>query len=549
MNTAPVDQVEFRWQPGKDFSPIASSTDDRHILNACQILIKAATLPKGVTMSHRSLVYHVLPDYDIAAIIERSCDPSALLVGDHSRRESGGRHPQVARALIGTSEAVGVNLALACQWRGLRALRLLPPPGQVAPRQRLEKVPAGELEELVGEYLEHADGLSQPPEGLAYLIAGALREPRRPMAAVLPAASLQGPIQGSYLCGLRFTAGVLLSGIDNGWMPSFSTFEPSQSDDSPGRVPHLVFRAMEVRGGAPPMQPRDENKIFLTEEAGYVLSSPDDYDMIAHCLATAYHELGRVGLAKRLDPIVAGHPSLADRLNATLAELGAFLPASPALPSPAHAPPTTPSAQARHLRPDDDLTAAPPAMDDKLLVKLYNALPQEPCDDFFRAVEWICAAASRRVVVPEPDVRRIISQLNHHDWYVRQLSAHYRDQAPSRLAGLLQPVLTGKLRDPRTMSWLADRISQPDGIWTPAITLIYARLADPEDAAALAASLVPDLLDRIRATHRDPVAGNPPRSPLTFLSRFLRQRVTVPRWLLTGLATTVIVTVLILVRW
>ncbi|MFI6497921.1 hypothetical protein [Nonomuraea typhae] len=544
----PVDQVEFRWQPGKDFSPIASSTDDLHVLNACRALTHAATLPKGAALGHRSLVYLILPDYDIAAVIERSFDPDAFVVGDRAQRESGGRHPQVARALIGTCETVGVDLALACQWRGLRALWLEPPPGQVAPGQRLKRVRADVLAELVAEYLDHADGLSEAPVGLPSLIAAALREPHRPIAAVLPASSLRGPVQNSYLCGLRFTAGVLLSGLGNGWMPSFSTFEPSQSDDAPGQLPHLVFRTMGVRGGAPPMQPREENKIFLAEEAEGVLSSPDDFDMIASCLVTAYRGLGRVELAKRLDPIVAYHASLSDRLKATVAELRAYAPSPPAAylvqtPSP----PVAPSTQDRHLPPGDDAGFAPPAMDGQLLVNLYHALPEQHGDGFFQVVEWICAAASRRVTVPEADVRHIIDQLNHHNWYERKLSTQYRELAPSRLAGLLQPVLKGKLADPRTMSSLAERLALPEGIWTRAVALIYARLTDPRDAAALAAAFVPDLLDRIDAAHRDPVAGHPPRPLLTSLSQFLRRRVRVPRWVLTGMTMTVIVMALFLV--
>ncbi|MFF0863346.1 hypothetical protein ACFYUV_16425 [Nonomuraea sp. NPDC003560] len=562
MNATSVDQVEFRWRPGKDFGPIACSTEDPRVHHASRLILPMATLPRGVTSGHRSLVYLVLPGDELATIIERSYDPDALVLTAPSSRAGGGRHPQVARALIGPCAAVSVDLALACLWQGLGALSLGEPPGQVPQGRTLARLPAADHEELTASFLARAAGRPQPVQGLTALVAAVLRQPGRPLAAMLPATDPQAPVPGAYLRGLRFTAAVLLQGTAHAWRPSFSTFEAAQGDDRGGLQPHLVFRVAQAHGGAPPTQPREENRIALWEEPR---APADECDTLARCLVRAYQELGGTGVAGRLEAVVSQYRTLEARLEAAAVCLRQYAdpPASGyvfAVQKPA-----SPATTGAHRAPGGaDPVSAPPAapggpqetdgMDGKLLAELYRMLPAQDGDAFFQLVEWICAAAGRRVRVPEAEAAQIVEQLNHADWHAARLTGHYRDLAPSRLAGLLQPLLGPRLDRGQPMRWLAARLAREDGaeVWARAGALIYARLDDPRQAAVLADRLLPDLLHRMAEPRQETAPRLPasrPAQPPGLPPDWWRRPARVPRWLLAGLVLAVIVLSLLLVWW
>ncbi|GGS64142.1 hypothetical protein ACFFV7_01540 [Nonomuraea spiralis] len=560
MNATSVDQVEFRWQPGKDFGPVAYSTEDPRIRHAAHLILPMATLPQGVASGHRSLVYLVLPGDGLATIIERSSDPDAVALSAGSPRAGGGRHPQVARALIGPYATVGIDLALACLWQGLDALRLGDPPGQVTYGRTLARLPAGEHEELLRAFRARAGNRPQPVRGLSALVAAVLRQPERPLAAMLPAADLQAPVQGGYLRGLRFTAAVLLRGTGCAWRPSFSTYEPAQGDDRGGLQPHLVFRAAHAHAGAPPTQPREENRIALWEEAE---APADECARVARCLVRAYNELGGTGLAERLGPVVSQYRTLEARLEATALSLRQYAEPSvsayvfpvqrPAPPAVHRVPGATEPVSAPPAA--DDGTDETDGMDGKLLAELYRMLPTQYDDGFFQLVEWICAAAGRRVRVPEAESGQIVEYLNLVDWYADRLTGHYRELAASRLAGLLQPLLGTRLDSGQPMRWLAGRLSREDGagVWARAGALIYARLSDPREAAVLADRLVPELLNRLAEPRHEtaarPSAPRPVQAPPGLLSDAWRRPVRVPRWLLGGLVLAVVVLSAALAWW
>ncbi|MFI7419970.1 hypothetical protein [Nonomuraea sp. NPDC049684] len=561
MNATSVDQVEFRWRPDKDFGPIAYSTDDPRIHHASRLILPMATLPRGVSPGHRSLVYLVLPGDELATIIERSYDPDALVLPVPSAQAGGGRHPQVARALIGPCAAVSVDLALACLWQGLEALCPAEPPGRISPGRTLAKLPADAREELTAAFLTRAATRPQPVPGLAALVAAVLRQPGRPLAAMLPSADFQTPVQGAYLRGLRFTAAVLLQGTAHAWRPSFSTLEAAQGDDRGGLQPHLVFRVAQAHGGAPPTQPREENRVALREEQR---APADECDTLARCLVRAYQELGGTGVAGRLEAVVSQYRTLEARLEAAAVCLRQY--ADPPAPGYVFAvqQPASPAAPGAHRAPGGAEPVSPPpaapggtdetdAMDGKLLAELYRMLPAQHGDAFFQLVEWICAAAVRRVTVPEAEAAQIAEQLSHVDWHAARLTEHYRDLASSRLAGLLQPLLGPRLDRGQPMRWLAARLAREDGaeVWSRAGALIYARLDDPRQAAVLADRLLPELLNRMaeprQETPRLP-AARPARPPGLLLDFWLRPA-RVPRWLPVGLVLAVIVLSLLLVRW
>src|SRR5437879_9544951 len=111
MNSEPVEQVEFRWQRGRDFGPIASSSASTTFIETCRSLFNTmAATPEGAGYGHRSVVYLDLPAHGLAAVIERRFDQDARPVGEGHSLEDGGRHAQVARALVGDRGLVDVEI-------------------------------------------------------------------------------------------------------------------------------------------------------------------------------------------------------------------------------------------------------------------------------------------------------------------------------------------------------------------------------------------------------------------------------------------------------
>jgi hypothetical protein len=560
-----VEQIEFRWTPDADFGPIASSSHSPQFNGDYrQLLQLMAEPPEGVVDGHRSVVYLVFPQRRSASIVERSFTNEALRLIEYDGPEGGvpedgGRHPQVARALIGSFRTVGVDLALACAERGLTGLGIQP--GQAEARQRLIRPAVSRFDAFIAEATELADKLSRTPPGLAHLIAAVLREPDKPISMLLQGDLLRRQtVQHAYLRGLRHTAWYLLEGTDTGWQPSFSTFEPA-SGRTAADLPHLVFREVQARGDAPPPETRSEQRIAADDAARQELSRTDRLDRIAVCLANAYYTLGRSALSDILEPLVVRNGSFEARLAAVEAteNLASFLPArartTAATPRPRPDPqadqrPVPPPAPAETLatRPR---TAAHAVRQKSLswelgpdLNRLYHELAaQRGREGFVEIVELICAFASHQVTVADEEADLIIRRIDQDHWYLTDLREHNADRAAERLSGLMYPLFAGRLDD-RTSVWFQPAFTDPDeqSTWLRGMAMFYHRLIDHVAAPTVGHQLTQAVLDNAAGVRSrqdaaqvpDPSLGSALPAPggrrESALAAWLRLDVSVPIW-------------------
>ncbi|MFC4591234.1 hypothetical protein [Sphaerisporangium corydalis] len=499
-------------------------------------------------------MYLVFPQHDLAAIVQRLYDRQATAVDAGYTREDGGRHPQVARALVGPRAALGIDLALACQQWGVSGiLGLGPSPGQVKPGHRLSEISPEALDAFTERWLWQDDSPARRPEDLCRLVASVLREPGKPISALLPVDRLSGPaaVQGDYLRGLRDTAGVLLRDLDCGWTPSFSTYEPPPGGVAT-QLPHIVFRDRAGQRGAPPTQLREETMLVLCDDADPPYR--DECDLVAVRLVAAYDELGGTGLAAILDPIVR-HDSLRARLEAAATHPGLVKYDHVGTRSAPRAERRTAAARPTHRPPGSRLRYPPerPATvatpDSRSLFSLYEELEaQRGRENFFELVDWICAAASRGVMLSQADAEIVMNHLAHYQWYAPELAKRGGNRAAIRLAGLLYPLFGEQLADDRLLNRLHDLLARPlaPHIWAGALTVLYAQLANPGHAERLEQHLVPALLNRARASRETQShAGHARRWPAAS-SPIWRQRVPVPIWALATAALAMLVMLMVL---
>ncbi|TKK85244.1 hypothetical protein FDA94_26610 [Herbidospora galbida] len=506
--------------------------------------------PPGANLGHRSVVYIQMPDYGMAAVIERLYKPNASPLRDmrgHAggytdRAPYGGREQQVARALVGPAAEVTWELALACHDRGLTDIPGLGlEAGDVDYDDRLNPLHAETLRDFTKTWLRHVDDRRSGPN-LDRLIAAALRNPAQPISALLPPERLSGDgaLQSAYLLGLWGTVSfLLLSGMKSGWRGSFSTFEPPPGNTI-HNLPHLVFRdfTRSAHGDAPPTQTRDENTVHLY--AGAPPAPDDECLRLGSMLARAYEELGYNKLVPLLKQ-VAAYRTMPERFHMlmTMPDLARFDDGKTVL-APLPAAPRSPAEGRRHHHEPDAAPEDARSSNGAELVQVYEMLQSRAgTPAFLELVEWIHAAAAQGVTVGHQQAERLVAVLEDVGWYERELKTAYRAGAAARLAGLLYPLFAGRLNDRRTLSWMSDKVTRPETSpnLVRALIFLYSR-ADGASAGLMAEFVAPSLVRRAAA-----MSGSLTEAP------FWKRTFTAPGWMLAAVVVLVTISVVLQLAW
>jgi hypothetical protein len=343
MGEEVIDQIEFRWQPGRDMAPFAWSFSDARKADFWSSRLAGIFRPpipnpeQGVPGTS---FFYFAPGDGHAAFVWRQYEQDASRLEDDAARRA-----LVARALVGTAEALTPSLAIAtCHSSPLA--RLGPPPGQASSARGLSPLARGHLapERATIEALDEA---ACQEWGLDILIAGALAEPRLPISVMLPAtAMLMDPADSPQLLllwGLWRTTAPLVTvprprdepPAERGW--SFSTYEPPLGSTGTGTLPDIVFRSLEQQG-QPPLNARDEMAVLPRQDAGVPSTG---FPRFGNQLVRAYRELGGLELDRLLQQVAAEHPDVDDRLGQTSKRLSRLWSPSRAAERPAPEPVTS----------------------------------------------------------------------------------------------------------------------------------------------------------------------------------------------------------------
>jgi len=178
-----IDQIEFRWQPGKDLSPIASSftntgARDRWFARLAG-LVRPATPNADLGVPSRSVVYWTFSDGH-AAVIWRQYEMNAITLHDDTPRL-----PLVARAIVAQRNSLRPDTAIAfC--RANAEAELGPPPGQVETGADLPPISISRLRTVAVQAMGEIDEISCQEPGLAPLIAARMRTQDTPISVQLP---------------------------------------------------------------------------------------------------------------------------------------------------------------------------------------------------------------------------------------------------------------------------------------------------------------------------------------------------------------------------
>jgi hypothetical protein len=346
-----VHQIECRWQPHYDFSPIASSFPVRSTATTWFSKLKPAVRPATPNASagtpEVSMVYLTFDD-GTAAVIWRHWDLNAIPLQD-----GGSRRPLVARILVGSQQLLKPEVAMSLCRTGIRGVAG-PLPGQVNPGTALPPITANQLSELAESSVHGLDDRACKEAGLGRLIAAALRDNCTALAVQLPAHEMGDPAKGPQvplLWGLWRTTQPLLADIDDpasgfrNW--SFSTYEPATDASDTRGLADIVFRAHQPR--QQPQLVRRETPVLPRDKS--VSAVPDNYDVLGASLAGAYGALGGPELGRRLEEAVLGNSTLADRLIAAGQALQPFVPPACDVGAPS-SPRATPHAEQMERLPE-----------------------------------------------------------------------------------------------------------------------------------------------------------------------------------------------------
>ncbi len=259
-----IHQIEYRWHPVRDLSPIASSM--------------SPDSTRGWDSRIQAWVRHPAADAPVESVRYQLLPPNgslAALAFRYRMRAGGeagtGGRPLVSRALVGSASLLTPEVAIALCWAGLPSLAGQRP-GQVAAGAELAPLSADDLDALCVEAARELDDEAAWADGLAQVVAVALADPGAPLAVVAGDGRALGPAAeiAPLLWGLCRIIRPLLGTVRRGW--SFSTFEPPPDSADPKAAPDIVFREpasqASIAGPADgPPAPR--------REAGVHLDSPD----------------------------------------------------------------------------------------------------------------------------------------------------------------------------------------------------------------------------------------------------------------------------------
>ncbi len=258
-----IHQIEYRWHPVRDLSPIASSMSPDST-RGWDSRIRAWVGHPAAEAPAESVCYQLLPpNGSLAALAFRYRLRAGAEAGTKGR-------PLVSRVLVGSASLLSPELAIALCWTGLPSLAG-PRPGQVAAGAELAPLSADDLDALSLDAARELDDEAAWTDGLAQVVAVALADPGAPLAVVAGDGRALGPAAqiAPLMWGLCRIIRPLLGTVRRGW--SFSTFEPPPDSAEPKAAPDIVFRGparhASIAGPAdgPPAR----------REAGVDLDSPD----------------------------------------------------------------------------------------------------------------------------------------------------------------------------------------------------------------------------------------------------------------------------------
>ena len=296
-----VHQIEYRWDPVKDMSPVASSMPP-DVTQGWDLRIRPWVRHPNVDAPSESVCYQVLPA-ETVALAWRYRDRQA------AERE-GGTHgrPLVSRVLVGPASLLPPHLAMMLCRVGLPALTG-PRAGQGGGAD-LAPIGADTLTRLAADRAAWLDQSAAQEKGLQQVVAAALSDPHTPLAIQLrdPYIFHEPRVapQSLLLWGLWRTVGPLLgrSTARRGW--SFSTFELPMGDQDASALPDIVFRLAQAASG-PPVNARQEIRVRPGDPTAPATLSPDVAEL-AEWLVSEYRETDGEQLAQLIAGCGTGQP-------------------------------------------------------------------------------------------------------------------------------------------------------------------------------------------------------------------------------------------------
>jgi hypothetical protein len=300
-----VHQIEYRWDPVKDMSPVASSMSPE-LTKGWDPRIRPWVRHPNVDAPLESVCYQVL-SAETVALAWRYRDRQAA-----AREDGGYGRPLVSRVLVGPASLLPPHLAMMLCRVGLPDVAG-PRPGQVDVGAGLPLIGAAELTGLVaadrGAWLDQS---AAEEKGLQQVVAAALSDPDTPLAIQLRDPYIfhsprVGP-QGLLLWGLWRTVWPLLghSTARRGW--SFSTFELPMGNQDASTLPDIVFRLAQAASG-PPVNARQEIRVRPGDPSAAAAVSPYVAEL-AEWLVSEYRETNGDQLAQLIIECSAGQPEV-----------------------------------------------------------------------------------------------------------------------------------------------------------------------------------------------------------------------------------------------
>jgi hypothetical protein len=310
-------QIEYRHHQTKDLSPVASSMSAESVRQWDARIRTWVRHPHADRLSE-SVCYQVLPNGQ-AALAWRYWDRRAAERADGTR----GR-PLVSRVLVGQSNVLTPEVAVALCQAGLTADFVGPMPGDVPDGAELPTVNGDALNAMTDAMTEALDLDAARQAGLQAVVAAALADPSTPLAVSVQENLIQQPlregVQYPLLWGLRRIAGPVLGPVGRGW--SFSTFEPPLGDTDPASLPGIVFRQAQDGMQPAPSRWRKEVKVRpLSPTALHPGSAYAGLVEMAGWLVTGYQARGGDGLGQFIASCCGSERSLQVRLERIYNEL------------------------------------------------------------------------------------------------------------------------------------------------------------------------------------------------------------------------------------
>lgn len=303
-----IHQIEYRWQPTKDMSAVASSMSSESARLWVQRIGPWVRHP-GVDAPTESVRYEVLGGRAVLAWRQRDRQAFEFEDGLEGR-------PLVSRVLVGAADLLTPEVAIAVCYAGLPEA-IGPRPGTVAAGSSLPPVDAAGLTGLARGHADALDQAAAQENGLERVVAAALSERDTPLSVQLPERFiLRSPRTGSQallLWGLRRTVWPLLGrGGRRGW--SFSTFELPLSDMDPETLPDIVFRLAQATPQAAPTVIRKEVRVRPQDPVAPPTETMPQH--LASLLVAAYQDRGGDELSQLITAWSGDHLSADRRIQA-----------------------------------------------------------------------------------------------------------------------------------------------------------------------------------------------------------------------------------------